>query len=284
MDIVLCACGCGNSPRTKGAKYFHGHHLKTMKHRRGPGLSPVVNICKYCGKEFVCKRRRRRQTYCSNQCKGLDQSRSLTAERINRECLWCHKVFQIKSWLLKVSTGGRYCSLECKKAFRAHDRFANPKASAYRVNAMATRENRTCERCGYSKVPELVLVHHKDGDRSNGALDNLELLCPNCHGEDHFQKDGCVNVPSANHAATHRRRKADRLLGLACSGSKLSPHQVQEIARLASEGSTPKKLALQFNVSRENISGILRGKTWGWLTGIKKTMPTRGCSSHVKFG
>jgi hypothetical protein len=24
-------------------------------------------------------------------------------------------------------------------------------------------------------------VHHKDGDRTNNSLENLQLLCPNCH-------------------------------------------------------------------------------------------------------
>ncbi len=24
-------------------------------------------------------------------------------------------------------------------------------------------------------------LHHKDGDNTNNELDNLELLCPNCH-------------------------------------------------------------------------------------------------------
>ena len=24
-------------------------------------------------------------------------------------------------------------------------------------------------------------IHHKDGDRTNNSLENLQLLCPNCH-------------------------------------------------------------------------------------------------------
>lgn len=41
-----------------------------------------------------------------------------------------------------------------------------------------------CERCNNTewlgdKIP--LELHHKDGDRTNNELDNLELLCPNCH-------------------------------------------------------------------------------------------------------
>lgn len=45
-------------------------------------------------------------------------------------------------------------------------------------------KSRTCERCGLSKwlgedIP--VEVHHIDGDKFNNTLENLEVLCPNCH-------------------------------------------------------------------------------------------------------
>lgn len=41
-----------------------------------------------------------------------------------------------------------------------------------------------CERCGntmWHDEPIALEVHHRDGDRSNNSLDNLQLLCPNCH-------------------------------------------------------------------------------------------------------
>ena len=41
-----------------------------------------------------------------------------------------------------------------------------------------------CERCGggtWQGEPMPLELHHVDGDRTNNALDNLRLLCPNCH-------------------------------------------------------------------------------------------------------
>ena len=51
-----------------------------------------------------------------------------------------------------------------------------------------------CENCGCSKwCDELIplQVHHIDGDRSNNSLENLKLLCPNCHAltENYCRKD-----------------------------------------------------------------------------------------------
>ena len=42
-----------------------------------------------------------------------------------------------------------------------------------------------CERCGYSKVA-ILQVHHKDRNSQHNELCNLELLCPNCHYEEHY--------------------------------------------------------------------------------------------------
>lgn len=43
-----------------------------------------------------------------------------------------------------------------------------------------------CERCGFSKF-EILVIHHIDRDRVNNNLDNLELICPNCHSEEHLK-------------------------------------------------------------------------------------------------
>lgn len=41
-----------------------------------------------------------------------------------------------------------------------------------------------CERCGNTKWLDKPIpqeLHHKDGDKKNNAMENFELLCPNCH-------------------------------------------------------------------------------------------------------
>ena len=52
------------------------------------------------------------------------------------------------------------------------------------LNAIAALRGRVCESCGLSTWmgQDITLeVHHKDGDSLNNELDNLQLLCPNCH-------------------------------------------------------------------------------------------------------
>ena len=38
-----------------------------------------------------------------------------------------------------------------------------------------------CKRIQWQGDPIPLELHHKDGDRTNNTLENLELLCPNCH-------------------------------------------------------------------------------------------------------
>lgn len=47
------------------------------------------------------------------------------------------------------------------------------------------KENK-CEICGCSEwngKPIICQLHHKDGNKHNNALDNLQMLCPNCHSQ-----------------------------------------------------------------------------------------------------
>lgn len=47
------------------------------------------------------------------------------------------------------------------------------------------KENK-CEECGISewnKKPIECQLHHKDGNKFNNKLENLKILCPNCHSQ-----------------------------------------------------------------------------------------------------
>lgn len=56
-----------------------------------------------------------------------------------------------------------------------------------------------CECCGitdWNGAPLKMQVHHKDGNRWNNTLDNLMVLCPNCHAlTDNY---GAANITQPN--------------------------------------------------------------------------------------
>jgi hypothetical protein len=57
---------------------------------------------------------------------------------------------------------------------------------ALKARLLQERGN-VCERCGYERY-EILQIHHKNRDRNDNDLGNLELICPNCHCEEHFIK------------------------------------------------------------------------------------------------
>lgn len=49
--------------------------------------------------------------------------------------------------------------------------------------------NRGCERCGLkreeSKFPNVLQIHHLNGDKRENFMYNLQCLCSNCHRDFH---------------------------------------------------------------------------------------------------
>jgi hypothetical protein len=88
-------------------------------------------------------------------------------------------------------------------------------------------------------IPEGMQVNHKDGDKSNCKLDNLEIVT---NGEN--------------------RAHSYRVLGVKPNGQKVTPEQRDEIRDIYSAGGVfQSDLADKFGVSQQLISKILRGYT-----------------------
>lgn len=94
--------------------------------------------------------------------------------------------------------------------------------------------------------PEGFEVNHKDGDKQNNAIWNLEYLSPS---------------DNQRHAISIGLRKVRR--GEEHGGAKLSWDQVKQIRQLYATGDfTMMALANRFIVSKKTILLIIQGKTW----------------------
>ncbi len=110
----------------------------------------------------------------------------------NVECAYCGKVFYLIQSLL---SDRRFCSVECSHKAEFGTKGRN--CSKTHKSLAVLEYGSSCERCGYSglkgyyskrivnsvydKVPISIHVHHIDKNRKNNAIENLSILCPNCH-------------------------------------------------------------------------------------------------------
>jgi hypothetical protein len=117
------------------------------------------------------------RVFCSSACFGFSC-------RKERPCTVCGKS-------ILASAHKKTCSRACANIHRAGIRYRigkprdKTKTQPALKKLLADIRGKVCERCSYS-VYEVLQIHHKDRNRENNSLSNLELICPNCHFEEHY--------------------------------------------------------------------------------------------------
>ena len=140
--------------------------------------------CRRCGRfYFVPWHVLKKTKYCSHTC-----SDPASRRRVKLVCAYCHKKFERKpSGLVKSKSGLYFCNRNCKDQAQQLGGIAAIQPSHYGNGANSYRKRalkakgKKCERCGYSGSKKMLDVHHRDGNRGNGRLSNLEILCVWCH-------------------------------------------------------------------------------------------------------
>jgi hypothetical protein len=136
-----------------------------------------TKACEQCGTQFTyVANRGKTAKYCSNSCKGKAyQNRNGSVECT---CANCGKTFKTSPSKPRI-----FCSAECRGIGHRTDKFATNVGVR---KALARRGLITkCEKCGYSEHPEILGVHHINHDHSDNRIENLIVLCPNCHSLEH---------------------------------------------------------------------------------------------------
>lgn len=146
------------------------------RYKRNPNTK-----CKICGKSVYKRpteiKRNKNGLFCGMECYGISC-------RKEHPCIICKKP-------ILAGLNKKTCSRGCANRHRAGISYAGrslrDKVKSQRSLKLRLLKQRGtgCERCNYKKY-EILQVHHKDRNRKNNDLKNLELLCPNCHAEEHY--------------------------------------------------------------------------------------------------
>ena len=125
----------------------------------------------------------RSRKYCSTKCARLS-----SRNKVSVTCGNCSVTFLRQPSSLKSKTGYNFCTKSCKDDAQRLDsgvgytlsHYKDGSGGSYRRRALQEYGNQ-CTTCGYAVSSKMLDVHHKDGDRANNLLENLEVLCVWCH-------------------------------------------------------------------------------------------------------
>ena len=133
-----------------------------------------------------------------------------------KECPVCGKTFPNKH------NGAHYCSRACYWKARGSttlpfngrwggkitDRSEFRVAASPRIQRLyLLKQRRACDLCGWGDYAEVLEVHHINHDKKDGRLENLQLICPTCHGVQHFlEKSGKYDATRYERAKKLRER------------------------------------------------------------------------------
>jgi len=146
----------------------------TKKYVRNPNT-----LCFICAKPIYRRpaeiNKNNGRVFCGVACYGI-------SSRKETPCVVCGK-------LILAGMNKKTCGRSCANTHRAGIKYkiGSPKDTVKSQQALKVRllKDRCYiyQRCTYNKF-EILQIHHKD--RENNSLENLELVCPNCHCEEHF--------------------------------------------------------------------------------------------------
>jgi hypothetical protein len=150
------------------------------RYKRNPNTKCII-----CGrptyKRPVEIERNKGRVFCSQTCYGASC-------RKEKPCIICGNP-------ILAGLNKKTCSRICANKIRVGIHYRAGRSTKDKVKTqrwlkvrLLKERGASCERCGYNRK-EILVVHHKDRDRENNDLRNLELMCPNCHAEEHYLKN-----------------------------------------------------------------------------------------------
>lgn len=162
----------------------------------------IIN-CEQCKRDFESDRRSRK--FCCRSCAAIrnNQKYPKRSSSEKRYCLQCRK--QTKNQ--------KFCSHACHKDYewekrkrRIEDGYQGFYYKMYK-KYLIEKFGEACRNCGWCEVnPHSgnipVELEHIDGNSSNNSLDNLTLLCPNCHSL--TPTYGALNMGNGRHKRRER--------------------------------------------------------------------------------
>lgn len=167
-------------------------------------METILKNCLNCTKEFNAPARevkRGNGKFCTHQCAVTYNANQRPKAEPNVICALCQNMFYMSESSKKNSKSGLYfccrahkdaaqCIGGIKEIMPAH---YGETLKDYRILTFKVYgKPKKCERCGYDKHSAGIIVHHKDRNRENNDINNLEVLCCICHAIEHYGENEVI--------------------------------------------------------------------------------------------
>lgn len=146
-----------------------------------------------------CNKETNNPKFCSSSCSAIYNNK----KRLKKECLHCGN---------KIPARNKYCNNQCQKDYEKSLRIKDFLEGKFHNTAIKSGSetwfkkflleyfNYSCSICGLGTVwnnkPLTLEVDHINGRCHNNVIENIRLLCPNCHSQTDTYK--AKNIKSDN--------------------------------------------------------------------------------------
>lgn len=186
-----------NVSRSSVVRFKSKYNLKS----RYSIYKKAIIKCVNCEKEIKCLKSDNRK-FCSHSCSAIYINTKRGDETIRKKniiekdgilfkiCECCKINYEINR--NDISLYRKYCSIKCQKEFEKNKNIEKIKngdiSFGYKIykNYLIEVNGDKCMECGWCEVNKVtnkvpIELEHIDGNSNNNSLENLKLLCPNCH-------------------------------------------------------------------------------------------------------
>lgn len=145
-----------------------------------------MNSCLHCNKQT------KNLKYCSRSCAAKLNNKLIPKRKPQVPLEWCCKNCGFEERAECKSKKQKFCSIKCQQNYFYKNRIKNwlekqisPGLSAQKKFLYESQKNK-CLICGISEWNgnSLILeLDHINGNANDNSVENLRLLCPNCHSQ-----------------------------------------------------------------------------------------------------